>query len=54
MPDTYTYFIFGYGFLMVALVGYVVSLGVRQYMLEQKKKYLQDQSRSAEPPSRHN
>ena len=48
MPDTYTYFIFGYGFLMVALVGYVVSLGVRQYMLEQKKKYLQDESHSGE------
>ena len=52
MPDTYTYFILGYGILISCLVIYVVSLGVRQYMLEQKKKYLQDESRSAEHSSR--
>jgi len=43
MPDTYTYFIFGYGILMAGIVIYIISLAVRQYLLEQKKKRLQDE-----------
>jgi hypothetical protein len=46
MPDTYTYMIFGYGIIMGGLMIYVISLAVRQYMQEQKKKSLEDETHS--------
>jgi hypothetical protein len=52
MPDTYTYFIFGYGILMSGMIIYVISLAVRQYLLEQKKKSLQDEAHFEESLSK--
>jgi hypothetical protein len=52
MPDTFTYLIFGYGILMGGLMIYVISLAVRQYLLEQKKKSLPDEPDSGESPSK--
>ena len=40
MPDTFTFMIFGYGTVVGGLMIYVVSLGIRQHLLEQKKKRL--------------
>jgi hypothetical protein len=51
MPDTYTYFIFGYGILICGLIIYVISLAVRQYLMDQKKKSLQDDAHPEEPHS---
>ena len=52
MPDTYTYMILGYGILMGGLMVYVISLAVRQYLMEQKKKSLLDEAQSQETPSK--
>ena len=52
MPDTYTYMILGYGVIIGGLMIYAVSLAVRQYLLEQKKKSLLDEAQSSEPSSK--
>jgi hypothetical protein len=52
MPDTYTYMILGYGILMGGLMVYVISLAVRQYLMEQKKRSLLDESKSRETPNK--
>ena len=53
MPDTYTYMIFGYGILVGGLMIYTISLGIRQHILQQRKKDLEEQAKKDEqqPPN---
>ena len=52
MPDTYTYMILGYGVIIGGLMIYTVSLVLRQYFWEQKKKALLDEAQSSKPLSK--
>lgn len=52
MPDTFTFILFGYGVILGGLMIYVISLGIRQYLLHQKKENLEQELN--QPPKTKN